>query len=345
MESINTYLSDALPQEDRRGLRVIGIGETVLDIIFSDDQPQRAVPGGSTFNAMISLGRVFAHAGTPCQVSMVTETGDDHIGQLIQRFMADNHVSTRFVTVNPGTQSHLSLAFLDDQHNAQYEFYKDHAAARLDATTVADVRFSSTEVVVFGSFFAINPVLRDYTHRLFTMAYEAGSVLYYDINFRRSHIPDIPATLANLQQNMQLATIVRGSAEDFGYLYGTTDPRRVYTEHIRRFCPVFICTDGAGPVSLFVPNPDAPSTFIEAQIPSPHVGSVVSTIGAGDNFNAGIVYGLVTRGIGRQQFATLPYAGDDGCNWLSLIDDALRFSSHVVQRIENYVDEKFVPSV
>ena len=26
--------------------RVIGIGETVLDILFKDDQPQKAVPGG-----------------------------------------------------------------------------------------------------------------------------------------------------------------------------------------------------------------------------------------------------------------------------------------------------------
>ena len=42
--------------------RVIGIGETVLDILFKDDQPQKAVPGGSTFNSIVSLGR----AGVPC---------------------------------------------------------------------------------------------------------------------------------------------------------------------------------------------------------------------------------------------------------------------------------------
>lgn len=38
-------------------LRVIGIGETVLDILFKNDQPQKAVPGGSTFNSIVSLGR------------------------------------------------------------------------------------------------------------------------------------------------------------------------------------------------------------------------------------------------------------------------------------------------
>lgn len=35
---------------------IIGIGETVLDVIFRNDNPTAAVPGGSTFNAMISLG-------------------------------------------------------------------------------------------------------------------------------------------------------------------------------------------------------------------------------------------------------------------------------------------------
>jgi len=37
--------------------RVIGIGETVLDILFKDNQPQKAIPGGSAFNSIVSLGR------------------------------------------------------------------------------------------------------------------------------------------------------------------------------------------------------------------------------------------------------------------------------------------------
>lgn len=42
--------------------KVIGIGETLLDIIFKDNTPMEAVPGGSTFNAIVSLGRVGANA-------------------------------------------------------------------------------------------------------------------------------------------------------------------------------------------------------------------------------------------------------------------------------------------
>lgn len=37
--------------------KVIGIGETMLDIIFKNKKTIEAVPGGSTFNAIVSLER------------------------------------------------------------------------------------------------------------------------------------------------------------------------------------------------------------------------------------------------------------------------------------------------
>ena len=49
--------------------KVIGIGETLLDIIFKVNKPVEAVPGGSTFNAIVSLGRVGAmRSSSPRQV-------------------------------------------------------------------------------------------------------------------------------------------------------------------------------------------------------------------------------------------------------------------------------------
>ena len=96
---------------------MIGIGETVLDILFKEDQPQKAVPGGSTFNSIVSLGR----AGVNC--AMVTEVGGDHIGDIICRYLQENGVSDEYVCRHEKVKSHISLAFLNEHNDAQYIFY------------------------------------------------------------------------------------------------------------------------------------------------------------------------------------------------------------------------------
>ena len=98
--------------------KVIGIGETVLDIIFKHEQPIGAYPGGSSFNAIISLAR------SGVNTTFISETGNDRVGQNIVRFLKDNGVDTTNVNVFPESKSPVSLAFLDDNNDAQYIFYK-----------------------------------------------------------------------------------------------------------------------------------------------------------------------------------------------------------------------------
>lgn len=255
--------------------RVIGIGETVLDILFKNDQPQKAVPGGSTFNSIVSLGR----AGVPC--IMVTEVGGDHIGDMICKYLTDNGVSDEYVCRHAGTKSHITLAFLNEHNEAQYTFYKDHASAALDGR-LPEIRHD--DVVLFGSFFAINSTIRPAVRTLLLNARQAGAWMYYDINFRKTHIPDIPNVLAHIEENMQLADVVRGSKEDFEYLYGLHEADAIY-DHVKPFCETFILTDGARSVRLYTSN--GCETFPVQPI------ETVSTVGAGDNFNAGYIYAML----------------------------------------------------
>ena len=100
--------------------KVIGIGETVLDIIFKDNRPLEAVPGGSAFNAITSLGRCGVNA------SFISEAGNDHVGKYIIGFLKDNGVNTDNVATFPDSKSPVSLAFLNEKNDAEYIFYKDH---------------------------------------------------------------------------------------------------------------------------------------------------------------------------------------------------------------------------
>jgi len=288
--------------------RVIGIGETVLDILFKDDQPQKAVPGGSTFNSIVSLGR----AGVPC--IMVTEVGGDHIGDIICRFLVENGVSSEFVCRHEGVKSHITLAFLDEHNDAQYVFYKDHASVALDGKLP---QIQHDDVVLFGSFFAINPAIRPAVSSMLHNARKAGAWLYYDINFRKTHIPDIPDVMANIEENMRLADVVRGSMEDFNYLYGLHDGEAIY-ERVSRFCSTLILTDGARSIRIF--TPDSCETYPVQAI------ETVSTVGAGDNFNAGYIYAML-RGLEDQA---------------SRIEMAQRWSQDVCRQIGNNISDELV---
>ena len=75
--------------------KVIGIGETVLDIIFRNNQPIAAVAGGSSFNALTSLSR----AGV--KVSFHSEVGNDRVGETIRKLLKDNGIATESVNVFP----------------------------------------------------------------------------------------------------------------------------------------------------------------------------------------------------------------------------------------------------
>ena len=288
--------------------RVIGIGETVLDILFKDDQPQKAVPGGSTFNSIVSLGR----AGVPC--AMVTEAGGDHIGDIICRYLQDNGVSLEYVCRHGNVKSHISLAFLDHNNDAQYIFYKDHASVSLDGKLPT---ITKDDVVLFGSFFAINPAIRPVVGGLLRSAREAGAWLYYDVNFRKNHIADLPDVKDNIEENMTLADVVRGSMEDFWYLYALTDAEEIYS-CVNRFCRKLILTDGAKPIRVF--TPEGSETFPVQPV------ETVSTVGAGDNFNAGYIYAMM-QGLEKES---------------DRIEVAQRWSQDVCRQIGNNISDELV---
>ena len=288
--------------------RVIGIGETVLDILFKNDQPQKAIPGGSTFNSIVSLGR----AGVRC--AMVTETGGDHIGDIICRYLEENGVSPEFVCRHANTKSHITLAFLNEQNDAQYVFYKDHATALLDNTLP---HIQADDIVLFGSFFAINPAIRPVVGTLLQEAHDAGAWLYYDINFRKNHIADLPQVMGNIEQNMSIANIVRGSMEDFEYLYGLTDAEAIY-RRVQPFCRTLILTNGARSIKVFT-NGQCETYPVEPI-------ETVSTVGAGDNFNAGYIYAKL-QGLNDQA---------------SRIAMAQRWSQDVCRQIGNNISPELI---
>lgn len=299
--------------------KVIGIGETILDIIFQNNQPSVAVPGGSVFNGIISLGRMGVN------VSFISETGNDRVGNTILEFMRENNVSTEYMSVFPDGKSPVSLAFLDENSDAEYLFYKDYPSQRLD---VIFPEIQEDDIVVIGSYFALNPVLRDKVVELLERAKEKKAIIYYDPNFRDTHKDEAMRLGSTIIENLEYANIVRGSKGDFINLYKLDDVDRIYKEKIRFYCPNFLCTNGSGSISLRT-NATAKEYPVEQL-------DAVSTIGAGDNFNAGLIYGLLKYDVRYRDLDTLTEP-----QWDKIVKCGMDFSAEVCRSFSNSVSWEF----
>ena len=293
--------------------KVFGIGETILDIFFRNDQPQKV------FNGLISLGRL----NVP--VSFISELGNDRVGDMIRDFMEDNHITTEFVDRFPDGKSPISLAFLDDDKNANYIFYKDYPAQRLE---VPLPKIEKDDIFVFGSYYSLNPVLRTRMVEFLQYAQERKAIIYYDPNFRKAHAHEAIRLMPTVLENLEFADIVRGSDEDFQNLYGKSDAQEVYKEHIQFYCDRFLTTHGANGVNLHTRN-------FTRHFDSPQI-QPLSTIGAGDNFNAGIIYGLLKYDV---RHADLPSLDQD--TWGKIIRCGMDLASEVCQSYDNYISKEF----
>lgn len=76
---------------------------------------------------------------------------------------------------------------------------------------------------------------------------------------------------------------------------------------------------------------------ISKNYPIPSDIQVVSTIGAGDNFNAGLVYGMMKYGITREVIER----GLTEEQWDLLIGCGQRFSAECCKSLNNYISKEF----
>jgi len=295
-------------------MQIYAVGETILDIIFKGVEPQTAKPGGSSFNASITLGRL----GAP--ITFISEMGNDRVGDLIQDFMEQNGVDANYLSRFEEGQSAIALAFLNEQSDAEYQFYKDYPHQRL---AVEFPEFQADDLLMFGSFYALNPGIRPRVKVLLEKAARAGATIVYDPNFRSTHNPERKALIPDIEENMAYATIVRASDEDLRNIFQARTPDEAW-ERVGKHSDVLIYTANAEGVDV---RTASLSFHMEVERIEP-----LSTIGAGDTFNAGLLYGIWLRDYKKEQMGAL-----DRSQWEELIEKAILFSREVCLSYENYL--------
>jgi fructokinase len=298
--------------------KIYAIGESLLDIIFKGNQPQTAKPGGSMLNSVVSVGRI----GLP--VYFISDYGIDETGNLVDSFLSANGVNTVFVNRYKNGNTSLALAFLDEKNDAHYTFYKNRPSGEKN---IAFPDLDKDDIILFGSYYSIWPEIRKSFKQFIEVSRKRGALVIYDPNFRKSHASELPDLKPLIIENMRMADIVRGSNEDFKNIFNAGTPDKAF-EEIKDFCGVMVYT--ANTEGVFVRAPSFNGSFKVRRI------DPVSTIGAGDNFNAGMITSLFLQGIKTTRIPDLNRG-----EWEKIISTAVDFATDVCLGYDNYISTGF----
>jgi fructokinase len=298
--------------------KIYGIGETLLDIIFKNGQPQAAKPGGAMLNSTVSLGRI----GLP--VNLISEYADDDVGKIIDKFLNENGVETTFVDHYRDGKTALAIAILNERNDASYTFYKNYPDKRLEMEFPV---IHKDDIILCGSIYAITPEIRRKFRELISNSKEQGAIVIYDPNFRMAHASELEELRPLIIENMQMARLIRGSDEDFKNIFASGTPDETW-KVVSKYCNCLVYTANAEGVYLR-------TTGYSGKFPVKAI-KPVSTIGAGDNFNAGMIAAIYRYNIKVEDLTTM---GEE--MWSKVVATGVDFASDVCMSYENYISAEF----
>lgn len=298
--------------------KIFTIGETVLDILFKNKLPVTAKAGGACLNSAVTLGRL------NLPVYFLGEYGMDEVGNIIDVFLKENNVSTKYVYRYYDGKSTLALAFLNENNDASYDFYKIYPERRLE---VDFPEINQDDIVLFGSIYAVTIEVRKKLMEFIRQANRKKAIVIYDPNFRKQHLHALNVLKPLIFENFSHADIIRGSNEDFSFILGADSAEETYSE-TGKYCRNLLYTVNKKGVDVRTPR--LKSTFPVRTI------EPVSTIGAGDNFNAGIVYSLFNLDIKHRDLENL-----NEKMWETIVTTSVDFATSVCMSYDNYISNEF----
>ncbi|MFA9391341.1 MAG: carbohydrate kinase family protein [Prolixibacteraceae bacterium] len=297
--------------------KVYLVGETTYDIIFRNGIPTGAVVGGSILNTSVTLGRL----GVP--VNFISRMGNDQIGDLSLKFLEGNGVNCNLVNRYEGN-SRLALAFLGDGNNAEYQFYKAEKAPSLRFPELEE-----SDRVIFGSTNAIREEGRNNLLLFLNQAHDKNVLTIYDPNIREFGVLELIEVRRRFEENLFMTKILKGSNQDFLRLFETADADVIFDRVAVSGVETLIVTYGPDPVELRTKSLSMSIPFVPVQ--------PVSTIGAGDNFTAGLMYGIMKEDVKTNELSELKPEV-----WKRIVAYATAFASEVCLSESNYISESFV---
>jgi fructokinase len=264
---------------------LLSCGDALIDFlpVKSVDGRDAIVPvvGGSCLNIAVGMARLGAPAG------FVGGISTDLFGRMIADHALASRVDLRYAT---RSEHQTTLAFVRTiEGEPQYAFYDQATASRNWSYRRGSIPFDEIEAVHVGSTTLADD--QGAAQALAMIADARGSVtISFDPNCRPKLVKHKARYVEQMDAFAAAADIVRMSDVDFEFLWGGSDHAGKAKSLIKAGANLVVVTRGIEGAKAWHKEAGA----VEASAPTVEV---VDTIGAGDSFQAALLFAL--RAIGR----------------------------------------------
>jgi fructokinase len=264
---------------------LLSCGDALIDFLpaKSVDGRDASVPvaGGSCLNIAVGVARLGAPAG------FVGGLSTDLFGRMIADHAFASQVDLRYAT---RSEHQTTLAFVRTVGGEpQYAFYDEATASRNWSYRRGSIPFDEIEAVHVGS-----TTLADDQGAAQALALvedaRASVTISFDPNCRPKLVKHKAHYVDRMDAFAAAADVVRMSDVDFEFLYGGSDHAERAKSLIKAGASLVVVTRGIKGAQAWHREAGA----VEVQVPTVEV---VDTIGAGDSFQAALLFAL--RAIGR----------------------------------------------
>lgn len=305
-------------QRNTKMRKIIAIGESVLDTIYHNQQPVRSFVGGRVSNAAASLGVL----GLP--VSMVSECCTDKVGEWVVDFFEKHHVDTKSIDRYTDGSTPLAAIF---QHDDKEEDIVNYGVYPQERFNVIWPRIDEDDIVLFGSYYAIDTPQRERLYDLLSYAAERKAIVVYLPGFQHGTQFNLTKVMPNILENFEVSTIVVDHDKDINNMFPNQDSDKVYNNHIKFYGPTYIHITPAVNATIYKGTDKTECPFS---------CDTTNHLGWQAGFIAGLIFEIIRRDL-RQ--ADIPSLSPQ--QWQDVMKQAFEFASNCASSNDNCLSADF----
>lgn len=234
--------------------------------------------GGSSANMAVGLSRLGAKVG------IVSCLGNDSLSQFLIDFLKNEKVETEHVKTAPGYLPSLCLTEVSPPDRFPQVFYRHDAVDTMLDANDADLDYAASGrmFITNGTSLCASPS-RESAYKALERAKKAGCRVVLDVDFRSMSWRSPEEAGLAVRLALPFVDVLIGNQPELMLVAGVNDLDKA-TEKLRNV-PMLVSKLGEQGTRVWT---DGGSVFLP-----PYKVEVMTTIGAGDGFASGFLYGML----------------------------------------------------